>query len=131
MPKVIHEDETPQEREARALLDEAMGRPTETYPTGTAPDTPITGTTGTTHTYTTPTTIHDTTMAEGAVVDRNREHARSLVDRADEALGRTAHRADAALTSPAEIRGALDERNAKPMTETIGDKVKGAMDTIR
>jgi len=141
LPKVVHEEETPTERQSRALLDEAMGRTqdiptdiTDVTPTGTAGTAKVESTAPGTTAAETPGvggTSVSTRVQEEAVAEANRLHAASLVERANEAAGGMGSTADAALSAPTELKAEMDERSAKTPLQVLEEKMEGAKEYVR
>lgn len=124
LPRVEHSEDTPEERRAKALLDEAMGRP-EGGPvagdTAAPPDAPAPAG-----------EAPPPSDVEVKVVADNRSKARQLVDSA-------AHTADSALGAPVELGAAAAEeehakealRSGRGLTEALEEKLEAAKAAIK
>ena len=127
LPRVMHEELTVEERQSRALLDEAMGRSPEDLPKGIdelsleerrPSATP--------------------TQEEHVVAAANRATARGLVERANAAVEGAGRTADAALSATPEIRARMEERRAReeevsaetPL-QALAGKVEGAAEYVK
>ncbi|KAL4516350.1 hypothetical protein Ndes2526A_g03781 [Nannochloris sp. 'desiccata'] len=105
LPRVEHEDLTPEERQSKALLDEAMGRPGET--TGLP--------------------------SEVEVIEKNRPLAESLV--AEGAIldeGGAPEPGPESVPLPSELLGGeTEDRSAKGLAEVMGEKAGEAKEYVR
>ena len=134
---MVHSDtSTPSERQAQALLDEAMGRPAAATDAGIQAPATTTITTTATAAAATPAPAPGPTPAEHAVADANRARAAGLVDRANERVGGWARTADAALGAPVELRGAeaareREEISARTPLQAAADTLAHAKEFLR
>jgi hypothetical protein len=126
LPRVEHSEDTPEERRAKALLDEAMGRPAE----GATGTTAAPG--GGTAVVAPEKDVPPPSDVEVKVVGEARSKARQFMD----TMG---HTADSALSAPFELRAAAEEeelakealRSGRGLTEALEEKVEGAKAAIR
>lgn len=119
LPKVVHAEDTPEERRSKALLDEAMGRAGGEDVLGIqSKEVPVV----------TPKVI----APDSAVAESNRPAAASLVDRANAAVEGVGQTADAALSAPPELKSRMgEEHSAKTLGQVVEEKFEGAKDYLR